>query len=52
MNDKGYLSYEDQFKEILNQEEIGRIENYKLREIRLKYWNLRHKALLDEQYIR
>jgi hypothetical protein len=51
VNDKRYLSYEDQFKEILNQEEIDRIENHDLREIRLKYWNLRHTAFLDEHNI-
>ena len=50
--DNNYLSYEDQFKEILNQEEINRIENYEMREIRMKYWNLRHQAFLDEVNIK
>jgi hypothetical protein len=48
---KPYLSYTEQFKEILNNEEIGRIEDYELREIRQKYWNLIHKAFLDEHKI-
>ena len=52
MIDNNYLSYEDQFKEILNQEEINRIENYEMREIRMKYWNLRHQAFLDEVNIK
>lgn len=51
MNDKYYLSNEEQFKEILNQEEIARIENPELREIRMKYWALRHKAFTDEYNI-
>jgi hypothetical protein len=45
---KEYLSEEEQFKEILNNEEISRIEDYELREIRSKYWNKFHKAFLDE----
>ncbi|NRT90070.1 hypothetical protein [Clostridium beijerinckii] len=48
---KKYLSYEDQFKDILNQEEISRIENNEVREIRWKYWNLAHKAFIDERNI-
>ena len=51
MNEKNYLSCEDQFKEVLNQEEISRIENDEVREIRFKYWNLKHKAFLDEKNI-
>ncbi|KMZ41331.1 MULTISPECIES: hypothetical protein [Bacillales] len=46
-----YLNYEDQFKEILNQEEINRIQNLQLREIRMKYWRLRHEAFIDERNI-
>ncbi|OMD67602.1 hypothetical protein [Paenibacillus odorifer] len=48
---KEYLSYEDQFKETLNNAEIDRIENAELREIRMKYWHLRHDAFLDENNI-
>jgi len=51
MDEKNYLSYEDQFKEVLNQEEISRIENDEVREIRFKYWNLKHKAFIDEHNI-
>lgn len=48
---KPYLSAEEQYKEILNNEEIERIQDYELRQIRHKYWNLRHKAFLDEAHI-
>lgn len=46
-----YLSDEDQFKEILNQEEINRIHNLQLREVRMKYWKLRRDAFVDERNI-
>lgn len=48
---KPYLSAEDQYKEILNNEEIERIQDLELQGIRKKYWNLRHKAFLDEAHI-
>ena len=48
---KPYLSVEEQYKEILNNEEIERIQDYELRQFRQKYWNLRHKAFLDEAHI-
>lgn len=51
MDDKNYLSYDEQFKKILNNEEISRIKDDKLREIRAKYWRLRHEAFLDEHNI-
>jgi len=44
-----YLSEEEQYKMILNQNEITRIKDYELRSIRSKYWHLRHKVFLDEQ---
>lgn len=43
-----YLSEEEQYKEILNQEEISRIKDNELRSIRSKYWNLRNEVFLDE----
>lgn len=46
-----YLSEEEQYKEILNIEEISRIRDPQLRNIRSKYWNLRHNAFLDEHKI-
>jgi len=46
-----YLSEEEQYKEHISLEEIGRIKDNRLREIRLKYWSLRHKAFLDEHDI-
>jgi hypothetical protein len=48
LNGKYYLSNEEQFKMILNQEEIARIENPEIREIRMKYWALRHNAFTEE----
>ncbi|MGY0372662.1 hypothetical protein [Clostridium sp. JNZ J1-5] len=48
MSNIEYLDEEEQFKEILNNEEINRIKDPKLRNIRLKYWNLLHKTFLDE----
>lgn len=48
---KKYLSYEEQFNEVLNQEEINRIENAELRDIRMKYWQLQRDAFLDEKNI-
>lgn len=46
-----YLSEEEQYKKVLNQDEIQRIEDYELRQIRSKYWSLQHKAFLDERNI-
>lgn len=43
-----YLSEEEQYKKILNQNEIARIKDYELQSIRSKYWHLRHKVFLDE----
>ena len=45
---KQYLTQEEQYKDDLNNEEIQRIEDAELREIRQRYWNLMHKAFLDE----
>ncbi len=49
--EKQYLSLEEQFKKILNNTEITRIEDYELREIRQNHWNYRHKIFLDEHRI-
>ncbi|MDU2066738.1 MAG: hypothetical protein E6713_18140 [Sporomusaceae bacterium] len=46
-----YLSEEEQFKEILNNEEISRIKDPELRNIRAKYWSLLHQTYLDEHRI-
>lgn len=46
-----YLSEEEECKEILNTEEISRIKDLGLRQIRQKYWGLRHKAHMDEYNI-
>ncbi|WP_099190885.1 hypothetical protein [Tepidibacter mesophilus] len=51
MSNNDYLSEEEQFKEILNNEEISRIKDPELRSIRLKYWNLLHQTFLDERKI-
>ena len=46
-----YLSKKEQYKKSLNIEEISRIKDAELREIRQRYWNLRQKAFLDEKNI-
>jgi hypothetical protein len=51
MSNNDCLSEEEQFKEILNNEEISRIKDSELRNIRSKYWSLLHRAFLDEHKI-
>ncbi|MCC5467364.1 hypothetical protein [Pelosinus baikalensis] len=51
MSNNDYLGKEEQFKEILNNEELSRIKDPELRNIRLKYWSLLHQAFLDEHKI-
>ena len=46
-----YLTEEEQYKEHISLEEIGRIEDIGLSTIRLKYWKLRHEAFLKEYEI-
>ncbi|RNB59475.1 hypothetical protein EDM57_04860 [Brevibacillus gelatini] len=46
-----YLSEEKQFKEVLNQDEISRIQNSEIRKIREKYWRLQHEAFMNERDI-
>ena len=48
---KKYLSLEEQFKKVLNNTEITKIEDYELRKIRQNHWNYRHKIFLDEHRI-
>lgn len=48
---KEYLSEEEQYKDILNQEEISRIKDIELQNIRGKYWRLRHEVFLNETEI-
>lgn len=36
---------------IMNQEEISEIKDINIKTIKRKYWNLKHKAFLDEQNI-
>lgn len=49
--DKKYLSEEEQYKKILNQNEIELIKDIELRAIRSKYWKLRQQAFIDENRI-
>lgn len=51
MSYNDYLSEEEQYREILNNEEISRIKDSELGNIRLKYWNLLHQLFLDKQKI-
>ncbi|GGA18250.1 hypothetical protein GCM10008018_72760 [Paenibacillus marchantiophytorum] len=46
-----YLSYEDQFKKELGQEEISRIINPEIREIREKYLRMQRAAFENERDI-
>jgi len=46
-----YLSEEEQFIKVLNQEEISRIQNPEIRKIREKYWRLQHEAFMNERDI-
>lgn len=43
-----WLSEEEQYKDSLNNEQISRIKDPKLREIRMRHWNYQHKIFLDE----
>ena len=48
MKEIEYLSTEEQFKEVLNNEEIDRIRDPELRKIRRKYWDKQLQVFLDE----
>jgi hypothetical protein len=48
MKEDNYLTDEEQYKETLNQEEIARIKDPILRDIRMKYWNKQLEIFLDE----
>lgn len=49
--EKKYLTIEEQFKETLNNEEIDRIEDPELRDIRNSHWVYRMKIFRDEHNI-
>ena len=46
-----YLTIEEQFKKTLNDDEINRIQDHELREIRRKHWEYRMKIFRDESNI-
>lgn len=46
-----YLTNEEQFKEVLNNEEISRIKDPELRKLRYEYWKKFTDAFEDEQNI-
>lgn len=46
-----WLTEEEQYKEILNNEQITRIKDPILREIRMRHWEYQTKIFLDEQNI-
>lgn len=46
-----YLTIEEQFKEVLNDEQIRRIQDPELRELRMKHWEYRTKIFRDEHNI-
>ena len=45
------VSEEEQYQEVLNQEQIHRIKDPELREIRSRHWSYRHKIFLDKTNI-
>lgn len=48
---QNWLSEEEQYQEHLNAEQISRIRDPKLREIRMRHWKYRLDIFLDEQHI-
>ena len=46
-----WLTEEEQYKDILNNEEISRIKDRELREIRMRHWEYQTKIFLDESNI-
>lgn len=48
---ENYLSFDEQFKGILNNEEIHRIKDPELRKIRWEYFLIRHEAFINESDI-
>ena len=48
---KEFLTIEEQFKETLNNEQIKKIQDPELREIRMQHWEYRHKIFIDERNI-
>jgi len=48
---RNWLSEEEQYQEHLNIEQISRIQDFELREIRSRHWNYRKRILQDEHNI-
>lgn len=48
----GFLTEEEQYKEVLSAEDISRIKDTELREIRFRFWKRYHEVFLNEQQIR
>ena len=46
-----WLTEEEQYKDVLSNEQILKIRDSHLREIRMRHWQYRHKIFLDEQNI-
>lgn len=46
-----YLSKDEQYARLISMEQISRIKDVELRDIRRKYWNLWHNAFIDERRI-
>jgi|GEM_PF-2047534 len=44
-----YLTLEEQFAKTLNNEEISRIKDCELRDIRMKHWEYRHEIFVNER---
>lgn len=46
-----WLTEEEQYKDVLNNEEILKIKDKELREIRMRHWEYRTNIFLDESNI-
>ena len=51
MKDRKFLTVDEQFQKTLNDEEISRIEDIELRELRMKHWIYRTMIFKDEHNI-
>ncbi|SHJ34165.1 hypothetical protein [Parasporobacterium paucivorans] len=51
MEDKEFLTEEEQFRKVLSKKEIERIQDPALRELRMNFWQEKYKIALDTKII-
>lgn len=51
MEEKGFLTEEEQYRPVLNKKDIERIQDPVLKEIRMKFWQEKYKVALDTKII-